>query len=94
MTTLELLNEIEKAPAFMGGNERYKSVAGSDILYKQDIECIRKELKVLEILKKLPFEICLNGGGDDWSWFIDLKQSFIISEEDAKTIKEWLKYDK
>ena len=31
MTTLELLNEIEKAPAFMGGSDRYKSVAGSVI---------------------------------------------------------------
>ena len=91
MITLELLNEIEKAPAFMGGSKRYKEVAGSDILYRQDIEQIRKDLEVLEILKKLPFEIYLNGGGDDWSWFIDLKQSFIISEEQASKIKEWLK---
>lgn len=53
MTTLELLNEIEKAPAFMGGSKRYKEVAGSDILYKQDIERIRKDLKVLEILKPM-----------------------------------------
>lgn len=88
MTTLELLNEIEKAPAFMGGSERYKSVAGSDILYKQDIEQIRKELEVLEILKThlsifntspqcmYPDLIILQGGE--------------ISLEEAKTIKEWL----
>lgn len=51
---------------------------------------IQKDLEVLEILKKLPFDIYLNGGGDDWSWFIDLKQSFILSEEEYNKIKEWL----
>lgn len=68
MTTLELLNEIEKAPAFMGGNERYKSVAGSDILYKQDIEQIRKELKILEILKELIIQ------NKDNHWYIDIQE--------------------
>ena len=66
MTTLELLNEIEKAPAFMGGSDRYKSVAGSDILYRQDIERIRKDLKVLEILKKY-YKIDDNIDIDGWA---------------------------
>ena len=48
-------------------------------------------LEVLEILKKLSFEIYQNGGGDNWQWFIDLKQSFNLSEEEARKIKEWLK---
>lgn len=52
MTTLELLNEIANAPAFMGGSERYKSVAGSDILYQQDIEQVRKDLDLLDLYKK------------------------------------------
>ena len=68
MTTLELLNEIEKAPAFMGGSERYKSVAGSDVLYKQDIECIRKDLKVLEMLKELIIQ------NKDNHWYIDIQE--------------------
>lgn len=80
MTTLELLNEIEKAPAFMGGNERYKSVAGSDILYKQDIEQVRKDLELLSRFKR----ICYVAGN-----------GIIIhgTMDDYEKIKEWLYED-
>lgn len=54
-------------------------------------DTILNDFKVLEILKKLPFEIYQNGGGDSWNWYIDLKESTIISEEEKDMIKEWLK---
>ena len=82
MTTLELLNEIEKAPAFMGGSERYKSVAGSDILYEQDIERIRKDLEVLEILKKYYVSDGWSNGGTIEFWE--------MSEKQLDKIAEWL----
>ena len=52
---------------------------------------IQKDLEILELLKELPFEIYQNGGGDNWNWFIDTKQSFKISEETARKLKRWLK---
>ena len=51
----------------------------------------QEALEVLDILKKLPFEIYLNGGGNKWDYFIDMKQSFNLTEEEARKIKEWLK---
>lgn len=104
MTTLELLNEIEKAPAFMGGSERYKSVAGSDILYQQDIERIRKELKILEILKKyirvneLRETPQIMTGSPNVDIVLNVVKNALDSsifldlmlQEDAKIIKEWL----
>lgn len=57
----------------------------------REIKVINRDLEVLKLLKKLPFEIYQNGGGDDWNWFIDTKQSFKISKEEAIKLKEWLK---
>ena len=73
------------------------------------IKSIIKDLEVLEILKKLPFEIYqnqnnsvgswslyidTNGDGDNYSWYIETKQSIEISEEEYEKIKEWLENDK
>ena len=84
MTNREKLEEIRN-------DYNWETRSCDDDMYFQDyFKQIDKDLEVLEILKELPFEIYLNGGGDDWEWFIDLKQSFIISEEQASKIKEWL----
>ena len=79
----------------MGGNERYKSVAGSDILYKQDIERVRKDLEVLDILKK-HFQYTRLG-----QWYVDMCEADFnykseCSEEEwinspQKKIGEWLR---
>lgn len=50
-----------------------------------------KDLEILELLKELPFEIYQNGGGDNWHWFVDTKQSFAIDEERARNLKRWFK---
>ena len=62
-----------------------------DNLWLKLYETIKEDLEILELLKELPFEIYQNGGGDNWNWFIDTKQSFKISEETARKLKRWLK---
>ena len=59
---------------------------------EQEQQIIR-DLEVLEILKKLEWEVYENGGGDDWKWFIDTNQSMHITKEEAKKVKEWLEND-
>lgn len=84
ITSKESLEELKRINSWRNNGN------GDIWLETMIIQPIEKDLEVLEILKKLPFEIYLNGGGDDWEWFIDLKQSFIISKEQASKIKEWL----
>mgnify|MGYP007027057898 CR=1 FL=1 len=57
---------------------------------KLNIKTIAKDLEVLEILKKLEWEVYENGGGDNWNWFVDNKQSMKITDKDAQLLKEWL----
>lgn len=49
---LELLEEIKKAPAFMGGNPRYSNNLQSSIPFMEDIAVIERRLKALAIIKK------------------------------------------
>ena len=53
-----------------------------------EFEQIEKDLKVLEILKKMDWEIYQNGGGE-WNWFIDTKKSMKLTDEEAQTVREW-----
>lgn len=53
MRGLEALKEVRQAPSFMGGNDRYRLYLGSDILFNQDCDVIKKELQTLEIIKQL-----------------------------------------
>lgn len=54
---------------------------------------IIRDLEVLEILKKIKWDVYKNGGGDEWNWYIDTNKSMKITEEEAKKIKEWLEND-
>ena len=50
---------------------------------------IEKDLEVLEILKNMDWEIYQNGGGGEWSWFIDTKKSMKLTDEEAQMVREW-----
>lgn len=55
--------------------------------YELHYRLIKKDLKVLEILKKLEWEVYENGGGDNWNWFVGNKQSMKITDKDAQLLK-------
>ena len=87
MTSKELLQHIENAPVFMGGDIRYKSVTQSGTLYEEDINQIRKDLDVLEILKS---KIGISEDIDIRS--LDFPLYFLpMTKEERDKIKEWLK---
>ena len=50
--SLEILERVKYAPDFMGGHIYYTSTIGSNIVYAQDIETIKKDLERLEMLEK------------------------------------------
>lgn len=50
--SLEILERVKYAPDFMGGNSYYTSTIGSNIVYAQDIEIIKKDLEYKEELEK------------------------------------------
>ena len=52
MKSLEILEHIKNAPSFMGGDDRYKNNIQSHWVFLEDIETIKQDLEVLEILKK------------------------------------------
>ena len=52
MKSLEILEHIKNAPSFMGGDDRYKNNIQSHWVFLEDIETIKADLEVLNILKK------------------------------------------
>ena len=52
MKSLERLEHIKNAPSFMGGDDRYKNNIQSHWVFLEDIETIKQDLEVLNILKK------------------------------------------
>lgn len=104
MKSKEALEQIKYAPEFMGGNDRYKS--GN--LFLDDIEIIRKDLEVLEIIKnkevdikgiKLSYQGYLEGVFGTLeialqSYNTNIKKENQLTLEEFKKIKQWLGEDK
>lgn len=101
MTLKEQIKECKKIIAQLKKDiGSFEASSVIDNAYEEDIKRftnyldfykdILNSLKVLEILKKIPFEMYENGGGDSWNWYIDIKQSTILTEEEKEKIKEWL----
>lgn len=59
-------------------------------IIKSYYDIVAKDLEVLEILKRIKWDVYENGGGNEWYWFIDTNQSMKITEEEANKVKEWL----
>lgn len=59
-------------------------------LFLKHMNKLVKDLEVLEILKRIKWDVYENGGGNEWYWFIDTNKSMRIAEEEANKVKEWL----
>lgn len=49
----EILEDIKKAPSFMGGNEKYINCSQSSALFLEDVSIIEKDLETLEQYKNI-----------------------------------------
>ena len=78
MTSKEALENVKIAPSFMGGNPRYWAYSESSIPFLEDINTIKKDLEVLEILKDV--------------FNYKSVQQFVdhMSREDFFKVQEWL----
>ena len=109
MRSKEIINEYIKKYEDIFRYTNNLKVMKRQVELIKEMELVKKDLEVLEILKKLQFEIyqnqngCenswsrfidINGDKDSWSWYIGTKQSIEISEEEYEKVKEWLKNDK
>ena len=91
MTSKEALENIKIAPSFMGGNPRYWTCSQSSIPFLEDINIIKKDLEILEILKNKTVAIFLipncQSAYDYSMKTIGFKS---LTDKEFMLIKEWL----
>ena len=99
MTSKELLEHIKNAPAIKGGDTRYTNTSNSSSLYDKDIEQIKTDLEVLEILKKHLYIKIDKRPTFDGNYCVALQEEeeqycyytcIFVNEEEKEKIKEWL----
>lgn len=91
MKSLEILEHIKNAPSFMGGDDRYKNNIQSHWVFLEDIETIKQDLEVLEILKE--HLVLIPTGTNKEQLFIASDITNYLSEkdkEDFHKVKQWL----
>lgn len=67
-----------------------ESTATKAYEYELHYRIIKKDLEILEILKRIDWLVYNNGDKNDFNWYIDINKSMKITEEEAEKIKGWL----
>lgn len=102
MKSLEILEHIKNAPSFMGGDDIYKNNIQSHWVFLEDIETIKADLEVLEIIKNNKVDVwellhILRNWKNEPDYMIKAVyndrcwgEQCALSDEEVIKLKQWL----